>query len=48
MNELLEKFRAVEIKARDRLTEEDVRFCEAQQAAYESAFYCYQELVFVW
>ena len=48
MNELLAKFAAVEIRSRDRLSWEDIQFCEHQQAAYESALSGYKELSVLW
>ena len=48
MNELLAKFAAVEIRSRDRLSPEDIQFCEHQQAAYESALSGYKELSVLW
>lgn len=48
MNELFQKFSAVEVKADNRITQADKAFCEKQQAAYEAAISCYQELDFFW
>lgn len=48
MNELLEKFNAVEVKADNRISPVDKLFCEKNQAAYEAAISSYQELSFFW
>ena len=48
MNALLEKFKAVEVKADNRITPADKAFCEKHQAAYEAAIGSYQELAFFW
>ena len=48
MNELLEKFSAVEVKADNRITPADKQFCEKNQSAYENAISSYQELAFFW
>ena len=48
MNELLEKFSAVEVKADNRITPADKQFCEKNQSAYEYAISSYQELAFFW
>lgn len=48
MNELLEKFSAVEVKTDNRISPADKLFCEKNQAAYEAAISSYQELSFFW
>lgn len=48
MNELLEKFSTVEVKADNRISVVDKLFCEKNQAAYEAAISSYQELSFFW
>ena len=45
---LLTKFDSVEIKADTRISESDRIFCEAHQAAYDSARTSLQELEFFW
>lgn len=44
--ELLEKFAAVKIKADSCISEQDRQYCEAHQAAYESALAGFRELIF--
>lgn len=48
MNELLEKFSAVVVKADNRISPADKLFCENNQSAYEAAISSYQELSFFW
>lgn len=45
---LLDKFSAVEVKADNRIMEEDKYFCEQHQAAYEAARTSFQELAYIW
>ena len=45
---LLEKFSKVVVKADERISTEDRRFCEAHQVAYEEAKSSLQELKFYW
>ena len=45
---LLEKFSKVEVKADERISTEDRRFCEAHQSAYDDARSSLQELKFYW
>lgn len=45
---LLEKFSKVEVKADERISAEDRRFCEAHQSAYDDARSSLQELKFYW
>ena len=45
---LLEKFAKVEIKADERISAEDKKFCKAHQSAYDDARSSLQELQFYW
>lgn len=45
---LLEKFSKVVVKADERISTEDKRFCEAHQSAYDDARSSLQELKFYW
>lgn len=45
---LLDKFEKVEIKADSRISEDDKKFCEAHQSAYDEARATLQELKFCW
>lgn len=45
---LLDKFAKVEIKADSRISEDDKKFCEAHQSAYDEARATLQELKFCW
>ena len=45
---LLDKFAAVQVKADERISEEDKRFCMAHQNAYNDARNTLQELKFCW
>ena len=46
--DLLKKFENVEMKADTRISESDRIFCEAHQAAYDSARTSLPELGFIW
>ena len=46
--DILSKFAVVKVKSVQRITEEDQKFCTAQQAAYESAKAVLSELHFFW
>ena len=46
--DLLQKFETVEMKADTRISESDRIFCEAHQAAYDSARTSLPELGFIW
>lgn len=46
--DLLTKFAAVEVKSDSRITEDDKKFCESHQAAYEAAKSSLTELQFFW
>ena len=46
--DLLTKFENVEMKADTRISESDRIFCEAHQAAYDSARTSLPELGFIW
>ena len=46
--DLLTKFENVEMKADTRISESDRIFCEAHQAAYDSARTSLPELEFIW
>ena len=45
---LLEKFTKVEIKADERISAEDKKFCKAHQSAYDDSRSSLQELQFYW
>lgn len=46
--DLLQKFATVEIKADNRISENDKYYCEQHQSAYEAAINCFKELAFFW
>ena len=46
--DLIEKFGLIKVNATDRITAEDLRFCEVHQAAYEAAIQTFKELSFLW
>ncbi len=46
--DILEKFAVVEVQTDDRITENDKRYCETQQKAYETAISSFLELSFFW
>ena len=46
--ELLDKFATVEVKADNRISENDKFYCEQHQSAYETAISSFKELAFFW
>lgn len=46
--ELLDKFSAVEVKADNRISQNDLFYCEQHQSAYETAISSFKELAFFW